>query len=85
LAVCIFTVTKPKKERSMSAFELADIIRAINPMVTAMDSIDEAVEIALSMADKDTVILALGSLSHLSAVKEAVLSFKSRRKGELKV
>ena len=85
LADCIFTVATPKKERSMSAFELADIVRKINPMVTAMDSIDEAVELALSMADKDTVILALGSLSHLSAVKEAVLSFKSRRKGELKV
>jgi len=85
LADCIFTVSTPKRERSLTSFELADVVRSINPMVTAMDSIDEAVEMALLMADKDTVILALGSLSHLSAVKEAVLSFKSRRKGELKV
>jgi dihydrofolate synthase/folylpolyglutamate synthase len=85
LADCIFTVATPKKDRTMSAFELAEVVKGFNPMVTAMDSIDEAVEIALSMADKDTVILAFGSLSHLSAVKEAVLFFKSRRKGELKV
>ena len=85
LADCIFTVATPKRERSMSSFELADIVRGTNQMVTAMDSIDEAVEIALSMADKDTVIIALGSLSHLSAVKEAVTAFKSRRKGKLKV
>lgn len=72
LADCIFTVKTPNKLRTLSAFELADIIRPYNPMVSSMDSIEEALELASMMADKDTVIIVFGSLSHLSLVKGAV-------------
>lgn len=82
LAECIFTVATPNTARTFSAFELANEVRPFNSMVTAMDSIDEAVEMALMMAgtDKDVVILAFGSLSHLSAVKKAVENRKSIKK-----
>lgn len=72
LAQCIFTVKTPNASRTMSAFELADIVRKYNPMVSSTDSVEEALEISSLMADKDTVIIVFGSLSHLSLVKGAV-------------
>lgn len=80
LAQCIFTVATPKKERTMSAIELAELVKPYNRMVTAVDSIEEAVELALMMADKDTVIIAFGSLSHLKKIKEVVSEGKKIKK-----
>lgn len=71
-ADAIITVTLPNKERSLSAYELAEAIREYNPMVTTADSIYEAVEMAMLMADTNSVIVGFGSLSHLNDIKKAV-------------
>lgn len=76
----IFTVATPNKVRTMSSFELASIVSGYNENVTALDSIEEAVEMALMFADKDTVIVAFGSLSHLSAIKDVVNNRKNMKK-----
>lgn len=70
----IITVTLPNKTRSLSAFELANIILPVNQMVTSADGIEEAVEIAKLVAsqNKDTAILACGSLSHLGKIKNCL-------------
>lgn len=76
LADCIFTVATPNVKRTMSSYELADVVRKYNSVVTSMDSVEEAVEMALLMAgtEKDIVIVGFGSLSHLSRIKQAVWS-----------
>lgn len=74
LASIIFTVTTPNRTRSLSSIELAEIVRDYNRNVTAVDSIEEAVEFAYMIGDKDTIIVAFGSLSHLNKVKQAVES-----------
>lgn len=76
-ASAIITVTLPNKERSLSAYELAEEIRVYNPMVTTADSVYEAVEMAMMMADKETVIVGFGSLSHLAQIKKAVSSIST--------
>lgn len=68
----VLTVNSPNKARTLDAFSLAKCVSTVNKMVTAVDSIEEAVEISLLMADKDTAIIAWGSLSHLNKVKECV-------------
>ena len=75
LASHILTVTLPNKARSLSAFELADMVREVNENVSSCDSIDEAVEIATIMAmaeQTETIVLCFGSLSHLSDIKNAL-------------
>ena len=48
--------------------------------MTALDSVQEAVEMAYLLADKDTVIVAFGSLSYLGAlIKEAERAGKDHR------
>jgi dihydrofolate synthase/folylpolyglutamate synthase len=74
----ILTVTLPNRERSLTAFELADMVRSVNPMVSSCDSIDEAVEIATMMASETgAYVLCFGSLSHLSRIKDAVSKKKT--------
>lgn len=80
MASHIITVTLPNKERSLSSYELAGEVSRVNPMVTSADSIFEACELAGLMADKDTCIVALGSLSHLSAVKDYFLRIQPKGK-----
>ena len=84
LASCVFTVPTSNKVRTMSSFELAKVVKAYNPMVSSLDSADEAVEMALMMANadakKDIVIVAFGSLSHLNDIKKAVSKRKSFKK-----
>lgn len=68
-AVCpmaeqIFTVPT-QGERGLGAYELARMAGRYHASVTALDSVREAVELSYLMADKDTVIIALGSLSYL--------------------
>ena len=49
----------------MPAYELACMVREYHDNVTATDSVQEAVELAYLLADKETVIVAFGSLSYL--------------------
>lgn len=54
-----------KGERGLSAYELAVKAKEYHSNVSALDSVQEAVELAYLLADKDTVIAAFGSLSYL--------------------
>lgn len=80
LAWQVITVTSPNKARALPAYDLALEVSKINPQVTAADSIEEAVELSLMLADKDTVIVSYGSLSYLSVVKETVFNRKDIKK-----
>ncbi len=59
----ILTVATPNQARTLSAYELATEVAKVHSNVTAVDSLEEAVEIAYLLADKDDVIIAFGSLS----------------------
>lgn len=63
----IITVTPPNNERALHAYELAQNVREYHESVTVADSLQEAVEIAYLLAgrDKETVVIAFGSLSYL--------------------
>lgn len=65
LAAQIITVTTPANSRALPAYELAKAVKEYHPSVTAVDSLQEAVEMSYLLADKDSVILAFGSLSYL--------------------
>lgn len=82
LADQILVVPTPG-ERGMSAYDLACIAREYHDNVTAVDSVQEAVELAYLLADKDTVIVAFGSLSYLGDlinIVKAVSDKESRKK-----
>ena len=68
----IITIKTPNNERAMDAYELAKEVNKYHPNVTMADSIEEAVEMAYLMADKDSVILAFGSLSYLGRLTAIV-------------
>lgn len=70
----ILTITPPDNPRSLSAFELAMAAREYHKQVTNLSSLEEAVEVAHLLADKDTVILCFGSLSFLGAIKKVYLN-----------
>lgn len=63
----MITVTPPHNKRAMSAYELAQAARAYHDSITSADSLQEAVELSYLLAgqDKNTVIIAFGSLSFL--------------------
>ena len=68
----IITVTTPKNKRALPAYELAKAVKDYHPNVTAVDSLQEAVEMSYLLADKDSVIIAFGSLSYLGELTEIV-------------
>ncbi len=61
----IITVTPPENSRAMPAYELAKEVARVHSKVTAVDSLEEAVEMSRLLAGKDDVIIAFGSLSYL--------------------
>ena len=65
LAEHIITVAKKGSSRALPSLELAEEVAKVNPMVTVADSVEEAVELAFLLADKDAVIIAFGSLAYL--------------------
>lgn len=68
----IITVTPPDNPRAMHGYELAREIAKVHPGVSAVDSLEEAVEMSMLLADKDDVIIAFGSLSYLGRLIEIV-------------
>ena len=73
LASDIITVATPHNPRALPALELAEAVRRYNDRVTAADSIEEAVELALLLAaaptdGKEPVVIAFGSLSYLGEI-----------------
>ena len=47
--------------------------------MTAADSLEEAVEMSYLLADKDSVILAFGSLSYLGQIMDIIDKMKTKR------
>lgn len=72
LAAQIITVAAPGNPRALSALDLATAVRKVNPHVTNADSLEEAVEMSYLFADKDTVIIAFGSLAFLGQLMTIV-------------
>lgn len=64
----IITVATPNKARTLSAYELATMVKKVNPNVTALDSVEEAVEVSMLLANREDVIIAFGSLSYLGSL-----------------
>ncbi len=65
LADQIITVTPPENPRALPAYELARVVAEVHGNVTAVDSLEEAVEMSRLLAGRDDVIIAFGSLSFL--------------------
>lgn len=72
LADQIITVAAPGNPRALSAYELAQAVARYHPDVTAVDSLEEAVEMSYLLAGKDDVIVAFGSLSFLGRLMDIV-------------
>ncbi len=72
LASQIITVATPGNPRALSAVELAEAVREVNPYVTSADSLEEAVEMSYLFSDKDSVIVGFGSLSFLGDLMNIV-------------
>lgn len=68
----IITITPPNNPRGMHAYDLAKEVAKVHPNVTAVDSLEEAVEMSYLLAGKDDVILAFGSLSYLGQLIKIV-------------
>ncbi len=73
----IITVATPNRSRTLSSYELASEVARVHPNVTAVDSLEEAVEIAYLLAGKEDVIIAFGSLSFTGKLMNIV----EKRKG----
>ena len=76
LASMVITVATQEKRRTMTAYELAQEVQKVNPNVTAVDSVEEAVEMSYLLAGKDDVIIAFGSLSYLGKLMDIVKNKK---------
>lgn len=78
LAAQILTVPT-KGERGLSSYELACMAEKYHPNVTAADSVEEAIELAYLSADKDTVVIAFGSLSYLGSLIKTVENVSDKK------
>lgn len=73
-------LTVPTKgARGLASYDLACIAGTYHERVTALDSVQEAVELAYLMADKDTVIIAFGSLSYLGELISLVENISAEK------
>lgn len=81
LADQIITITPPGP-RGMQAYDLAREVAKVHESVTAVDSLEEAVEISQLLAAKEDVIIAFGSLSYLGRLMDIVE--KQKQKGSKK-
>ncbi|MDE5909040.1 MAG: bifunctional folylpolyglutamate synthase/dihydrofolate synthase [Lachnospiraceae bacterium] len=78
LASQILTVPT-RGERGLSAYDLACKAKEYHDYVTALDSVEEAVEMAYLLADKDAVIIAFGSLSYLGGLIQMVEKINAQK------
>ncbi len=77
-ASSIITIKTPDNARAMDAYELACEVSKYHKNVTAADSLEEAVEMSYLLADKDSVIIAFGSLSYLGRLMD-ILEKRQRK------
>lgn len=73
MAQHILTITPPECGDSLPAIELAKEYGKLNRNITNTSSIEEAVEIAAILADKETVIVAFGTTAILGRYRDIVL------------
>lgn len=76
----IITLTPPENKRALPAYELATMVREVNPRVTAVDSVEEALEVAMLLAGPADVIVAFGSLSYLGRLLTDIEKMQKPRK-----
>ena len=69
----IITITPPEAPNAIPGIELAQEFSKLNPNITNASSIEEAVEIASILADKDTVIVAFGTTVFLERYRQLLL------------
>ncbi len=81
LSELILTIST-KGERGFSAYELAELCRPYQMNVTAMDGLQEALEAAYLLADKESVIVVFGSLSFLGELIPLVETTASQKAGQ---
>ncbi len=74
----IIVVTPPENPRALPAHELAATVVQYHPHVTEAASMEEAVEMAGLLTEKDWVILAFGSLSYLGALRKIIKERSNR-------
>lgn len=72
LAEQIITITPPENPRALHSMELANVVREYHPKVTALDSLEEAIELATLLAGKDGIIISFGSLSYFGKLKKCI-------------
>ncbi len=77
-ATHIITVKTPDNPRAMDAYELAQEVSKHHGSVTAAGSPEEAVEMSYLLADKDSVVVAFGSLSYLGRLMD-ILEKRQRK------
>ena len=68
LADVICTIATPGNPRAIQADELADIVRSVNPNVTACESVEEGVRRVRALALPEDVIISFGSLSNIGQI-----------------
>lgn len=72
LAEKIITVETPDNPRALPAKELAECVKKYNSQAEAAESIEDAVRRAYTLAEKEDLILAFGSLSYLGELMRTV-------------
>ena len=77
-AESVITVTTPNNPRALPAYELACAVSRVCPNVTAVDSLEEAVEMSSLLAGKDDCVIAFGSLSFLGQLMD-LLQYRRRK------
>ena len=73
MAQQIIAVTPPECKNALPSIELAQEYKKLNQNITNVSSVEEAVEIATILADKETVIVAFGTTAILDRYRTIVL------------
>lgn len=73
MAQQIITVTPFECQNALASLELAKEYKRLNPNITNVSSIEEAVEIATILADKETVVVAFGTTAILDGFRNILL------------
>ena len=76
----IITVTPPEQANALPSIDLAQEFGKLNPNITNVSSLEEAIEIATILADKETVIVAFGTTAILERYKNVVLNATRKNK-----
>ena len=74
MAQQIITVTPFECRDALPALQLAEEFKKLNPNITSTSSMEEAIEIAAVLANKDTVIVCFGTTAILDGYKKILMS-----------